>query len=201
MSITREREFTTFEAAKICGVFHTTVINWVNKGKLKARLTPGGHRRIRSDVLRAFMEKYEMPIPPDLLTRGKRILIVEDNRAVQRMLLRSLQSLPGVDVQTCDGGLEALIAIGKEAPDLLVLDIRIPQVDGLQVCKVLKAGEHTREIRIIALSGEELDREEESFLKTSVDAYFRKPVSTSSFKEAAADILGIEAPASAETRR
>ena len=58
-----EKTFTTFEAAKMCGVVHTTVINWANKGKLAHRKTPGGHRRIPISSLRSFMQKYEMPIP------------------------------------------------------------------------------------------------------------------------------------------
>lgn len=201
MTVTREREFTTFEAAKICGVFHTTVINWVNKGKLKARLTPGGHRRIRLDVLRAFMEKYDMPVPPDLLSRPKRVLVVEDNRAMQRFLTRALQGLPGVEVHACDNGLEALIGIGKESPDLVLLDIRIPQVDGFQVCRVLKAGEQTKDIRVIAVSGEVLGKDEEAFLDENVDAYFRKPLDAADLKGAAAELLGVEVRSPSETRR
>lgn len=58
-----ERAFSTFEVAKLCGVFHTTVINWAKKGILRHRLTPGGHRRIPKSVLVPFMEKYAMPFP------------------------------------------------------------------------------------------------------------------------------------------
>jgi len=111
--IITERAFTTFEVAKACGVFHTTVINWVNKGKLKARVTPGGHRRIQMPDLIDFMKRFDMPIPEDLTQKAKKILIVEDDPAVSRMLKRTLQALSGVEIQTCVGGLEALMAIGK----------------------------------------------------------------------------------------
>jgi len=192
------KAFTTFEVGKICGVFHTTVINWVNKGKLKARVTPGGHRRIEIDDLVEFMRKYDMPIPPDLETRTKKILIVEDDLSVQRMLTRALQPLKPAEVSACAGGVEALIAIGKEQPDLLVLDIRIPQVDGLEVCRILRASEQTRGIKIITVSGEQLSREEQDFLKKNADAFFLKPVSAAEVRKRAAVLLELEiAPAGA----
>ncbi|OGR56470.1 MAG: hypothetical protein A2X36_11150 [Elusimicrobia bacterium GWA2_69_24] len=194
MNVT-ERTFTTFEAAKVCGVFHTTVINWVNKGKLKAHCTPGGHRRIPLADLLAFMERFDMPIPEDLMQRAKRILIVEDDPPVQRMLLRTLSSLPGVEIQTCVGGLEALMAIGKEAPDLIILDIRIPQVNGLEVCRVLKSSEQTKPIMIVAITGEPLPAQTEALLKDLADGFFQKPLPTAALRAMAAELLELEGSA------
>ncbi|MBI3553343.1 MAG: response regulator [Elusimicrobia bacterium] len=190
--IITERAFTTFEVAKACGVFHTTVINWVNRGKLKARVTPGGHRRIQMPDLLDFMKRFDMPIPEDLTHKAKKILIVEDDPAVQRMLRRTLQALSGVEIQTCVGGLEALMAIGKDAPDLLILDIRIPQVNGIEVCKVLKSSEQTRPIKIVAITGEPLPAEAEAFLKSEADGFFQKPLPTAELKAKAAELLELE---------
>ena len=198
--IITEKAFTTFEVARACGVFHTTVINWVNKGKLKARHTPGGHRRIPLTDLVDFMNRFDMPIPEDLTRRAKKILIVEDDPAVQRMLKRTLQALPDVELQTCAGGLEALMAIGKAAPDLLILDIRIPQVNGIEVCRVLKSSELTRPIKIVAITGEPLPAESEAFLKEHVDGFFRKPLSTSELKTKAHELLELEETAAPAAR-
>lgn len=195
MIITNSRIFTTFEVARICGVYHTTVINWANKGRLKAHTTPGGHRRIAAGDLLEFMQHFEMPIPADLLGRTKRILIVEDDPSVQRMLTRALEVLPGVDISACVGGLEALMAIGKEAPDLLVLDIRIPQVNGIEVCKVLKSNEQTKPIKIIAVSGEILASETREFLRAHSDGFFQKPLATMELKRLAAGLLELDAAA------
>ncbi|MBI3299169.1 MAG: response regulator [Elusimicrobia bacterium] len=196
--IITNRTFTTFEVAKICGVFHTTVINWANKGRLKTRSTPGGHRRIAAADLIDFMQRFEMPIPADLAGRPKRILIVEDDPAVERMLTRALESLPGVELSTCVGGLEALLAIGKEAPDLLLLDIRIPQVNGIEVCRLLRTGEATKPIQIIAISGEALTDDSREFLRAHTDGFFQKPLPTDALKELAADLLQLD-DAAAET--
>ena len=188
--------YTTFEVAKICGVFHTTAINWINKGKLKAHTTPGGHRRIMINDLIDFMKHFEMPIPVDLISRPKRILVVEDDLSVQRMLVRALESMAGVTIAKSSSGLEALMLIGKEAPDLLVLDMRIPQVNGLDVCRLLRANELTQPIKIIAITGETLDENEESFLKENADAFLRKPLSTERLREIVASLIELETPAS-----
>ncbi|MFA6003533.1 MAG: response regulator [Elusimicrobiota bacterium] len=189
-----DKTFTTFEVAKICGVFHTTVINWVNKGKLKAHHTPGGHRRIELDNLLEFMKHYDMRIPENLTDRNRKVLVVEDDQAVQRMVIRTLQSMPepAMDIQACAGGLEALMMIGKDTPDLLVLDIRIPQVNGLEVCKLLRANEQTRPIKIIAISGNALLEDEKKSLRAHVDCFFPKPLSTSELKAKVTELLEIE---------
>lgn len=197
MTITKapaRRVFSTFEVAKACGVFHTTVINWVNKGKLKAHHTPGGHRRIALPDLLDFMRRFEMPIPPDLESRKARVLLVEDDASVSRMLARALEDFEAIEIETCEGGLEALIAIGKNAPDVLVLDIRIPQVNGLEVCRVLRSNEQTKPIKIIAVTGEALSAEEEAFLQANADHFFRKPVAILEFRRRVRQLLDAELP-------
>lgn len=187
------KRFTTFEVAKICGAFHTTVINWINKGKLKAHVTPGGHRRVMIGDLIEFMERYQMPIPPDLVGRPKTALIVEDNAATQRLLLRALGAFPELVVSACADGMEALIAIGKEAPDLLVLDVKIPSIEGTKVCELLRSNDHTRAIRIIAISGAVLSAKEEDFITKNADAFFRKPLSPQELKGRVAELLDLDA--------
>jgi CheY-like chemotaxis protein len=178
-------------------VVHTTVINWVTKGLLKAHATPGGHRRIALPDLIDFMKRFDMPIPEDLASRRRRILVVEDDAAVQRMLTRALKPLEGVDVEACSGGLEALMRIGKEAPDLLILDIRIPQVNGFEVLRLLRGNEQTKPVRIIVVSGEALSRDEEAALRKEADGFFRKPIEVADFRRAAAELLDIDVPVAA----
>lgn len=187
-----EKAFTTFEAAKICGVYHTSVINWANKGKLKVYLTPGGHRRIKLSDLLDFMRKFDFQIPEGLEKRSKSVLIVEDDSASRRLIQRTLEGLSGVDVSTCADGLEALVAIGKDQPDLVILDIRIPQVNGIEVCKVLKSGEQTRPIRIAAVSGEALAGEEKAAIKEYADCFLQKPFTPAALKAQVRKLLDLE---------
>lgn len=183
------RVFTTFEVAKLCGVFHTTVINWVNKGKLKARTTPGGHRRIAAGDLIDFMRQFEMPVPANLTDTAKKVLVVEDDPIVQKLLLKTLGALRGVEVQACAGGLEAMMLIGKEAPDLLILDINIPQVNGFDVLKLLRSNEQTRPIRVIAVSGTVLTLSEQGFIREHADELQLKPLVIAEFRRKAVELL------------
>ncbi len=184
-----ERTFTTFEVARVCGVFHTTVTNWVNKGKLKARTTPGGHRRIPLADLLDFMQRFDMPIPPDLVERPKRVLVVDDVEEARESFARVVKKLGSYDVASCSSGVEALIAIGKDLPDLLILDVRMPDVNGLDVCRVLRSGEHTKPIKILAITGAALSAEEERFLSAHTDGFLRKPAKPSEIEDAVLALL------------
>lgn len=186
------RHFTTFEVGRICGVFHTTVINWVNKGKLKAHTTPGGHRRIALPDLLEFMRRFEMPIPEGLAHRNRRVMVVEDDESVRKLLANAVKPISGVEVEACASGLQALIAIGKEAPDVLLLDIRIPEVDGLEVIRVLRANEQLRPMKIIAITGEPLEPREAEFIKAHADHLFRKPFVTAQVRKRVAELLDPE---------
>ena len=138
------------------------------------------------------MRKFEMPIPQDLTRRPKRILIVEDDPIVRRLLLRTFGNAEGLDIKTCESGLEAMIAIGKEAPDLLILDINIPQVNGLEVCRLLKANAHTTPIKIISISGQTLTESEQEFLHVHADCFFPKPLTPELLRIKALDLLDMK---------
>ncbi|MBI3563812.1 MAG: excisionase family DNA-binding protein, partial [Elusimicrobia bacterium] len=74
----RAQVYSTFEVARLCGVFHTTVLHWIRKGKLRAYATPGGHHRITRSALVEFMERYEFPVPRGWEPSPTRVLIVDD---------------------------------------------------------------------------------------------------------------------------
>ena len=188
-----EKAFTTFQVAKICGVFPTTVINWVNRGKLPAYKTPGRHRRIVVSDLLSFLRKYKMPVPEWLVQEGaerKRVLIVDDEPQVTRMLGKAFSKRSGLEVRTVNDGIEALVLVGKWVPDLVVLDVVMPVVDGLRVCASLKSDPQTKNIRIIAISGKRLSDSSRQFLQRHADAYFTKPFDVMEMVDTALRLLG-----------
>jgi excisionase family DNA binding protein len=171
-----ERTFTTFEVARLCGVFHTTVINWVNKGKLKARVTPGGHRRIPLSELVGFMKKYEMPIPPNIENSQKQILVLDDEPAMTRLVAKALaKHKDRYDAQVANNPVDALVLIGKKLPHLLILDLLMPGMDGFQVCRILKSNPATKGMKIIAISGKKLSAAQQDFLGKNCDKLLLKP--------------------------
>ena len=171
-----EKTFTTFEVARLCGVFHTTVINWVNKGKLKARVTPGGHRRIPLSELVPFMKKYEMPIPSDIDDPHKQILILDDEPMMTKLLEKGFtKHKDRYAVQVANNPVDALVLVGKKLPHLLVVDLLMPVMDGFQVCQILKSNPATKDMKIVAISGKKLSGAQQDFLEKNCDKFLQKP--------------------------
>ena len=149
-----ERTYTTHDIARYCDVYPSSVVRWINEGKLKSYETPGGHQRVSRENLLVFLKEFRIPIPPEVESPQKRILIVDDDVEITRVLERAFARYPDeFKTEVCHSGVEALIRIGQEVPDLIVLDIVLPKMDGLQVCKVLKAKPATRALKIVVISG------------------------------------------------
>jgi len=171
-----ERAFTTFEVARLCGVFHTTVEHWIHKGKLKTYATPGKHHRVVRSELVAFMHAYELPIPPDLEPAPRRILIIDDDPALTRLLERSWDhDGDGYAVLAVNNPVAGLVEVGRHQPDVLILDLLMPVLSGYEVCRILKAGPATRHIRIIAISASAPNDAQLDFVLANTDMFLPKP--------------------------
>ncbi len=183
--------YTTFEISQICEVNPTTVQNWVKEKKLKAYVTPGGHRRIRKEDLKAFMRKFGMPIPSDIADARPYIIIVDDEVEVLGMLKAVLESDGDeLEIATAVGGVEALLLIGERKPDLLILDIMLPGMNGFEVCRKLKSSATTRNIRIVAITGVHDATLRERILKAGADLFFAKPLNVVEFRKACLTLVG-----------
>jgi two-component system response regulator MprA len=101
-----------------------------------------------------------------------RILVVDDDRAVREALERAL-ALEGYDVELASGGIEALAAVDRHVPDAVVLDILMPGVDGLEVCRLLRKGKSRVPILMLTVRDELGDRVEG--LDAGADDYLGKP--------------------------
>jgi excisionase family DNA binding protein len=148
--------FTTFEAAKLCHVSPLSIINWVNAGRLQAFRTPGGHRRIRRDDLVRFMRDNGIPLPDELRDGSgrPRVLVVDDEAAIRNVIAESLatRSAP-YEVMTAADGFEAGRLVATFHPDIVLLDLRMPGLDGFQVCRTIKADPETSSTIVIAMTG------------------------------------------------
>ena len=105
----------------------------------------------------------------------KRILIVEDNKSDRRLLKDILEARGYVTVQTGDG-LEAIELAVVDLPDLILMDIRIPHLSGLEVTRRLRRDERSRRIPIIAVTAFAIDWLEREALDAGCDAYITKPI-------------------------
>ncbi len=104
----------------------------------------------------------------------KKILVVEDELITQRILSARLE-INDYTVITAQDGEEALKKVKEETPDLLILDLMIPKINGYEVCRMLKFDEKYKDIPIIVLSSLNQQQEREKAIKSGADAYFIKP--------------------------
>lgn len=105
---------------------------------------------------------------------AKKILIVEDEDLIAKVLSIRLEGL-GYAVSTAFDGEEGLEAVKKEKPDLVILDIGLPRMDGNTLCEVIKTGEETKNTKVIMLTGKRLVGDMESSFSAGADFYVNKP--------------------------
>jgi excisionase family DNA binding protein len=166
--------YTTHEVSRLLHVNPRSVINWIDQNLLTSYRTPGGHRRIRRDDLVAFLRKHQIPTPPSLMEDGNfSMLIVDDEDEIAQIMKTYFERKGGFEITTVSDGISALLEVGRARPDLLILDIMIPGVDGVEVCRRIKAGASTSTI-IIAISGQ--SEIEKTILDAGADVFMTKPL-------------------------
>ena len=105
------------------------------------------------------------------------ILLVEDNEN-NRNLLKDILDFHGYQVAMASDGQEALVLAQKLLPDLILMDIQMPNMDGLTACKILKSDPTTSDLKIVALTSFAMQGDPEKFLAAGFDAYISKPLNT-----------------------
>lgn len=154
--MTKKAVFTTFEAAKLCHVSPLSIINWVNAGRLPAFRTPGGHRRIRREDLLLFMRDNGLPIPEEMQKGSgrRKVLVVDDEPSIRELLSEHLSTRTSpYEVSSAADGFEAGRLVATFRPDVVLLDLRMPGVDGFQICRTIKADPETTNTVVIAMTG------------------------------------------------
>ena len=188
-----EDPLTIYKASQLCKVSPKSIINWIEAGKIKAYKTVGGHRRIHWPELEAFMKRQGIPIPAgDPLGDRKRILVVDDDPIIVETLVQALEEDENdYEVLSAADGFEAGLQINHFNPDLMILDIMMPDIKGNEVCRKIKANAETRHIKIIVLSAY-LDEEKFAEMKAyGADACFSKPLPLPQLKNEVARMLAL----------
>src|SRR5436309_599565 len=138
---------TTGQAARHCQVSIPALKRWIRDGRLTAFKTPGGHCRIELEELQRFLRQYGMPLYPTSAP-DIRILIVDDEPAIVDLFVDLLAGDPrGFHLETATDGYDALIKTGRFRPSLLILDVFMPHLDGIAVCRRLKVNPETQAIK------------------------------------------------------
>jgi excisionase family DNA binding protein len=187
-----DKVMTVYEASKYCSVSSKTIINWVDSGHIKAYKTVGGHRRINKSDLEAFMKNQGIPIPHGEESPGrKKILVVDDDPIIVETIVQALEEDEhGYEVISASDGFEAGLQVSHFLPDLLILDIMMPDIKGFDVCKTIKYNPETRHIKIIVLSAYLDDEKFKQMKELGADICFSKPLPLPQLKEEVARLLG-----------
>jgi CheY-like chemotaxis protein len=122
-----------------------------------------------------------------------KILIVEDNEMNRDMLSRRL-ARRGYEVETAEDGTQGVAKAQELQPDLVLMDMSLPVVDGWEATRQLKAGEHTRSIPVIALTSHAMEGDREKAMAAGCDEYDTKPIDLAQLLEKMQRLLGTDAP-------
>ncbi|WIM05781.1 MAG: response regulator [Candidatus Nitricoxidivorans perseverans] len=175
----REVYCTTREAAEMLHVSLRTVQLWVESGVLRAWKTDGGHRRLPlssvNEVIQKRMGKVAAPVSPG----GDKfdILVLEDDEDMARLYRMTMEAwqLP-IRATFVSSVFEALIVIGRGEPDLLITDLRMPEVDGFEIIRLLRNDPALRGLDIVAVTAlSKAEIEERGGLPDGITV-FTKPV-------------------------
>jgi excisionase family DNA binding protein len=148
---TNEPDWLTLgQAAKYLGVAQSTIRKWSDLGRVPAFYTPGGHRRYRRGDLDAFLERSG----PGTRGRGGPVVLVVDDDAAVRELVRANLEAEGYSVREAASAGEGLAALEQEAPDLVLLDVMMPEVDGWEMLRRVQERFGVGAIPVIVFSGE-----------------------------------------------
>lgn len=150
----RQEFLTPTEVAERLLIEPGTVRVWASKGLLPSVPTPGGHRRFRVQDVEAFIARREVMRRTNAPATPARILVIDDDPQFARFLKRLLSlHAPSAFVETAHSGFSAGLKCESLRPDVVTLDLNMPDMDGFEVCEMIRTQFGTHKPRIIALSG------------------------------------------------
>jgi len=187
--------FTTGEAAKICKVSQQTIIRCFDNGQLKGFRVPGSKfRRIPREALYKFMK--DNGIPTDALESGKRkVLLVDDDKELVELMTKVLEEDGRFEVRVAENGFDAGMMVKEYRPDLIVLDVMLPDINGKEVCHRVRGDASLEDVRILCISGMIEEDKVQELRLSGADDFLHKPFDIEELIDRMCGLLEIE-PAS-----
>lgn len=167
--------FTTGEAAKICKVSQQTIIRCFDSGQLKGFRVPGSKfRRIPREQLYRFMKDNN--IPTDALESGKRkVLLVDDDIDLVESTAKLLEEDGRFEVKVAANGFDAGMMVKEYRPDIMLLDVMLPDINGKEVCQRVRSDPSLEDVRIVCISGMVEEDKIQELKLSGADDFERKP--------------------------
>lgn len=177
------------EVAKLLKVSPITVRQWASRGLIDATTTAGGHRRFTQEAVRRFASERGIVLPREAGGPVQRVLVVDDDRQLNRFLVElvsawSRRMNADIRVESAYDGFEAGAKVHTFDPDVVLLDLMMPGMDGFEVCRHLKEDSNTCHMRVVAMTGYYTPERVQKILATGADRFLRKPFSNAEVIEA-----------------
>jgi excisionase family DNA binding protein len=169
------------QAAAYLGAAQSTVRKWADGGRLPAFYTPGGHRRFRRSDLEAFLA-----VPRGRSAARSSVLVVDDDERLREFIRVNLER-DGYLVREAGNAEEGLRALEEEPPDLILLDVMMPHVDGWEMLRAVQEQHGVEAIPVIMYSGK-VDEAAEA-ARRGARAFIGKPFDPGQLLEATKQLL------------
>jgi CheY-like chemotaxis protein len=169
----RQKGLSLGKVAGFCGVTRKTILRWVKEGMIDSFVLPSGHHRVLPSIVIKFLQQHGMPVPEELKGLEKpRVLLAEDDEDIRRLVRRTLGE--EYYITEVSNGIEACLSMGQNPPDLLILDIKMPKMDGVDVCREVRRDPVLSSMGILIISAY-LDDEVEEQIDGLIDGCLAKP--------------------------
>jgi excisionase family DNA binding protein len=172
------------QAAKYLGVAQSTIRKWSDGGRLPAFYTPGGHRRFRRGDLDRFLGASRSGGSPRQL-----VLIVDDDPGLRAYLRTSLET-EGYLVREAGSAEEGMAALDEESPDLILLDVMMPQVDGWEMLSRVRERHGVDSIQVVMFSGKVDEADAAGAEERGAQAFIGKPFDAEQLLASTKQLLG-----------
>ena len=160
------------QAAKFLGVAQSTIRKWSDQRRLPAFYTPGGHRRYRRGDLDAFLERSGAGARS---SEGPLVLIVDDDEKLREFVRVNLE-MEGYTVREAASAREGLAALEEQSPDLVLLDVMMPEMDGWEMLRQLHERHGVGAIPVIVFSAK-VEEDAGAVAQRGAQAFIGKPFS------------------------
>lgn len=169
--------YTTHDISRLLQVDPSTVSKWIDRGILLAFRTPGGHRRVRSTDLRTFLIAHQMPVPEELGGAVIKLVVVDDEKPVLDSIKRAFKPYSSqVELVTTTSGVEAVLLVSEQRPHGLLIDLNMPDLDGLEVSRRIRSRKQLEGVKIITMTSRHTPELVDASVKAGATTCLPKPV-------------------------
>lgn len=189
----KENMLKTGEASDYLGVSKSTMNNWVKQDSLTYNSTPGGHYLFSIKELNKFADERGIIISEKREEKKKlKILVIDDDASFREFVSEALELYSGYELKEAQDGTQGVLLVKTWMPDLIILDLRMPNMNGIDFCHVLKKDSKTKNLKIIITSAYLAPIIKNEIKKLGIEAVLEKPVRLTALIKTISELVELE---------